>query len=356
MLTAIKRKTILDNALLAPSGDNSQPWAFSWTENSLTIIHDSSRSEHPLNPKNLSSGLMLGCLLEALEIAASNESFATTLQLLDLSAGGTTPWARVHFETTDKHSDPLFNYLKIRSTDRREYQKGHLSLDLFSEILAAEIKYAPAQLHIIDGVTENLKNYIIDAEQNLISHPDILPSVMKWTRYTLSGARRSGDGITWRNMLAKLWEVPFMYLVPRFGPLLNLLRPAMARQHRRRTSKQIESSAGLICISSQKTGHYLENAVQAGRLMMRVWLRLTQLGFGVQPISLSTLPIFYGHENVLDYFFATQSQFYKDGEVTLKKMFGIPQKNFPIWMIRTGKSTPLPVQLRTFRKPANENP
>ena len=345
------RQSILETALQAPTADNSQPWIFEWISDSLNITHDASRAQHPLNPKNSASALMLGCLLETIEIAALDVGLKIRIDLKDLSAEGNALWACVDFVLTDLAADPLSKFIRVRSTDRRKFNKGELSAGLFNEIKLNESKYAPARLHVVSNIHSDLQNYIVDAEQNLMDHSDILPAVMKWTRFTMSEARRTGDGISWRNMLAKVWELPVMYLVPKFPAFLNLVRPQMVKQHRARTLQQLNSSAGLICISSKKTSTHFEGAVQAGRLMMRVWLRLTQLGYGVQPVSLATLPIFYQRENLMDSFFSKQADFFKQGETTLRNSFAIAEENFPIWMIRTGISTPLPAEMRTFRKP-----
>ena len=114
-----------------------------------------------------------------------------------------------------------------------------------------------------------------------------------------------------------------MYLMLKFPKILSLVRPEMKKQHRSRTLKQLNSAAGLVCVSTKKTTIQLEGAVQAGRLMMRVWLRLTQLGFGVQPISLATLPILFQQENLMDHFFIQKLNFFKDGEQILKNAFKI---------------------------------
>lgn len=353
-MTLSQRQSILETAVQAPSGDNSQPWIFAWSEDVLTITHDAMRSQHPLNPGQSASALMLGCLLETIEIAALDVGFEISVKLLNLASEGKSPWAEVRFSSTTQAPDPLSQYIRIRSTDRREYKKGHLSPELFQDIKANEQKYFPAQMHFVSKVETDLQDYIIDAEQNLIDHTDILPEVMKWTRFTMSKARKTGDGISWRNMLAKVWELPVMYLMLKFPKLLNAVRPEMVRQHRARTMKQLNSAAGLVCVSTKKTAIPLEGAVQAGRLMMRVWLRLTQLGFGVQPISLATLPILFHHENVMDSFFSQKLNFFKKGEQLLKKTFHVPPENFPTWMIRTGISTPLPKELRTFRRPVEQ--
>lgn len=353
--TLSQRQSILETALQAPTADNCQPWTFSWKNDQLQIIHDAAISEHPLNPKNSASALMLGCLIETIEIAALDAGYEITTQLKDLSADGKALWALISFNETTKSADPLSKYIRIRSTDRREFEKGELSIQLLQEIKLLEKKYAPAELHVVSKMENKLQNYIIDAEQNLMDHAEILPAVMKWTRFTMNDARKTGDGISWRNMLAKVWELPVMYLVPKFPGFLNLVRPQMVKQHRARTLKQLSSSAGLVCVSTRQTANHFEGAVQAGRLMMRVWLRLTQLGYGVQPVSLATLPIFYQHEGLMDSFFSKRSDFFKRGEQTLRNAFAIPEAQFPIWMIRTGISTPLPAELRTFRKPVTSN-
>lgn len=347
-VSAAQVTDIINKAFWAPSPDNCQPWHFEWDGTWLSIFHNSERSSHPLNPRNLASLIMLGCLIEAIAIAASEHGLKTNFEIAPLSDDNHACWAKSRLAPSDQSRDPLANSLTSRTTDRRLFNGG-------ADVLAkfAESRNANTESHVLVKIPANLEAYIIESEQFLVDHPRVLPAIMHWVRFTLKGARETGDGISWRNMLAKFWEVPTMILVRDFPGTTGIFRPAVRRSHRTRTEAQLRSSAGVVMVSVKLTNGRAEKTdlIHAGRLMLRTWLQLSTMGFGVQPLSLSTLPVVYRNFDVMDEFFVSKVELIDKGLSVLRQSFGLADNRLPVWMLRTGKSTPLPEVLRTFRRP-----
>ena len=122
------------------------------------------------------------------------------------------------------------------------------------------------------------------------------------------------------------------------GPMQNM-----------RLRKLLRSSAGLLCVSTQQAG--FGALIAAGRLSMRLWLRLTQLSYGVQPLTISSLLMYNARNGLLDA--ETGRLFgprYAQAERLFQREFGMDDDFAPVWLFRTGISTPLPETWITPRR------
>jgi hypothetical protein len=84
---------------------------------------------------------------------------------------------------------------------------------------------------------------------------------------------------------------------------------------------------------------------------MRLWLRLSQLGYGVQPLTISSVLMYNARRGMLDP--ETERIFgarYPAGERLFRREFGIPQSAQPVWLWRIGLSSPLPTSWQTPRR------
>lgn len=347
-------KQILEKANFSPSGDNCQPWEFKWNENSLLIFNIESRSTHPLDPNGVTSVLTLGCAIELIAIAASTFNFKIHTTLNKNIPDMNQHWAELTFTHEEIIPDELAPYISKRSTDRRLYKKGLPPHKVIDDINASLDEKALARLHLTSDFTPELTKYIILSEQFLVDHPNALPEVLKWVRFSVSSAKSKGDGISWRNMLTKFWELPLIFIFRKYPHSLKYFRPILQPQFRSRAKAQLLSASGLICVSIPKEGNILASTVDAGRVMMRAWLSMTMLGYGSHPFTMSSLTILFKHLNVLDDFFAKKSETLKLGEEILKSSFKISDDRLPVWVLRTGISSLLPENMSTFRKPISE--
>ena len=336
---------ILEKAIWTPSGDNCQPWTFEWDQKHLKIFHDADRASHPLNPIGVTSILSLGCLLESIRLSSSEFSCKVSHSFQDFKNTGIAHWATVTFDEDNTERNPLADMLLTRNTDRRFFNGGDLRPELFEQT-----EMSTAQLHILNQPNQELINYIVEAEMLLLDHPGMLPETLKWARFSLADARKTRDGLSWRNLGAKFWEVPLMPIIRDFPKILKVAKYAIAPQHRSRIKKQLKSSAGVVCVSAPISDK--KNIVTAGSLMMNAWLSLTRENYGVQPLTLSSTICTCAEQGLLE-LPEKWLKFFNEGENVLKKSFKISSERSPIWMLRTGRSTPLPDRAKTFRLPVS---
>lgn len=347
-------KLILEKANFSPSGDNCQPWEFKWNGESLLIFNIESRSMHPLDPNGITSVMTMGCAIELIAIAATTFSLSTQVTLNKNIPNMTQYWAELKFTPDHITPDELAPFISKRTTDRRLYKQGIAPIKFIQDINASLDESIKARLHITSTFTEEMVKYIATSEQFLADHPRALPEVLRWVRFSVDSAKSTGDGISWRNMLTKFWELPLIFLFRKYPHTLKYFRPILQPQFRSRARAQLLSASALICVSIPKEGNTIAHTVDAGRVMIRGWLSMTMLGYGSHPFTLSAMPILYRHLNILDEFFSKKINTIKKGEEILKSSFKISEDRLPIWVLRTGISSELPKNMSTFRRPISE--
>lgn len=348
-LTNTEIKQILEKANWYPSGDNCQPWSYEWDGKFLSLNLDPVRAKHPLDISQISSLLSLGCLIEGIDLAASEFGSKVSHVASDLTKKDDKILTKVSFSSPSKNieKNDLSEFLAQRTTDRRPYDGGKLSLSTLAEVVREQELFSPARIHTTSGISDELLEYILDTEDHFVSEPKILQATLNWVRFTTSDALKTRDGLPWRNLGVHFWELPLLPLMRDYLFIGKMSKGFLRVQRRKEVKRQLVSSAGLVCVSVSKGDSF--GIVQAGRLMMRSWLSLTKQGYGVHPMTLASIFAFAAHENDPEVP-AARREFYRKGCDLLSKEFLIPNDATPLWMVRTGISNPLPQKLRTLRR------
>lgn len=343
-------ESIVAAAARAPSGDNTQPWTFSWDGSILTVFFDPSKAHHVLDAGLSAAEISLGCVLESASIAASAYGLSTQSRFIGMSEETKQPAAEVTFVADNRQPDPLRDAIPKRTTDRRPFRKGALPVGELRAVSQAFEGRDMVRADFVDPIPADLYNYIVAAETLVARHPSIFLNTLPWIRLSDSETARTLDGMPWRGTGIKAFQYPILPLLRTFPRLFPVVSQSGMRKVQAGTVKRLlNSSAGLFCISTAQPG--TQALLSAGRLAMRLWLRLTQLGYGVQPLTISSLSIYNAKIGVLDT--ASKQLFgsrYTEGEQILRRTFGIPENNVPVWMLRTGLSSPLPAAWLTPRK------
>lgn len=350
-------KRILTLALRAPSGDNCQPWKFEWRDNALKIYHVDLRGKHRINLKNTASWLALGTLLESIAIAASDaspqSSWESRVELTRLPESPEEHWATVRFKAVTPARDKLADALSLRTTDRRLFNGGDLSPLLTEKIKADQERFQGIQVHLRPSpIPHELFGFIQSAEAFVMCDTPAMMDVLKWIRFDEKSKLLTRDGMPAQGLGMKAHEVAGLRMIQRFPGIFPVMRKfGMATQMKAAIAKSLRSSAGLVCITAP-VGQGLEPAsfVNVGRLALRSWLHLTLSGYGVQPLTLSSLYVHCAKAGLMDGLLTPDwIDLYRSGESAIREAFSLPQTQTPVWMLRTGLSSALPESWRTLR-------
>ncbi len=354
----MSRKTyedILKLALRAPSSDNSQPFYFRWRAEKLHIFHDEDRAFRRGNNANFASLLALGCLLECITIAASREGFRFDCCLTFDEEPKIGPWVEASFTADSQQADELLPGLAIRCSDRRLYQGGSLSDPVFEAVRADVARFDGCRLYFQDQPGESFLTYLGQCEAFLWDDPKAIPDVFKWVRWSDREAKETRDGVHWRGLAVPFLLSRLMKLAYKSERFRRFLRKTGAplKSQRRVGREQIDSSAAVGCFTASQVSPRL--LVTIGGAFLRTWVRLNMAGYGLQVMALPSLHVFQHAAGVIptDYPETSKKAFAR-GKAVLQKSFGIPEEETPAWMFRTGKSSALPDNWRTYRRPIAE--
>jgi hypothetical protein len=92
--------------------------------------------------------------------------------------------------------------------------------------------------------------------------------------------------------------------------------------------------------------------LQLGRLFLRAWVRLNMSGFGVQVMANQSIHVFQHVAGIIPEDYPAESKrLFAEGKRILTKSFALAEGEIPAWMFRTGRSSPLPDEMRTLRLP-----
>lgn len=346
------RERILELGMTAPNVDNAQPFYFRWEGDRLLILRDEERDRRRGNVGNYVSMVGLGCLVECVTIAASDEGLAADVAFQYDAQDLKRPWLMVSFRPGQAEPDELLPGLRLRRSDRREYEGGDLSDPVFGRVTADAGNIRGSTLYLQDRLDQKLIDYLLQCEEFLWKDKEILPEMLSWVRWSPKEVRRTRDGVPWQALGVSFLASRLMRFVAQSEIFRRLARrsggPLRAQQ--KTVEAQIRSSAALGCITVEDTEP--ETMFNLGRLFLRAWVRLNMAGFGVQVMANPAIHVFQHVAGILpeDYPAESKRTFAK-GERILAEIFGLPAGEIPAWMFRTGKSSPLPAEMRTLRRP-----
>ena len=276
-------KPILEKAVLAPSGDNCQPWRLDVTDNRISIFNLPGRDASLFNYRQRASLVGLGALIENILIASAALGYTASLTVFP---DKTRPdfVAEVSLEKSDVQSDPLYPYISKRSTNRERYKRLPLKDEQRSAILSAPGVLGFGTVRLLEGGQKDAMAKTVSLNDRIVFENQRLHSFLfKQIRWTEKEAWETGDGLYIKTLGVSGSEaVGFRFL--RNWPLVEVMNKfGLSLFIAKKAEKLCESSSalGIITISDNSD----EGFLKGGRLVQRVWLEATRTGLSFQPIT-----------------------------------------------------------------------
>lgn len=348
-----KLKKIIEASLFYPSGDNSQPFKFKITEeNQVEIFHLSKRGKHKLNFDNVSSFISLGSVIESIKIAASTFKLEVRSTLKNL-INDEGPICIISFKEGEIEEDPLAHFLLERKTDRRKFNGGDL-LDLQVQKINSFENISDTQsvkIHFPKSFDSKFKKFIARCETYVFNDLEALWDILHWINFNSKDDILEKQGLPWKNLGLSRLDAFFISLVKKnhflihifhlFGLNISIMLNAL---------KLLNSSAGTILFTVDNFSN--ESAFELGKVLQRSWTHLCSIGYGVHPVSASCIPYYYLKKcHKLDKsprIPLKARKFYKEAPEIYRDYFEIDER-VPLFMIRVGKTSPLPKEMRIGR-------
>ena len=275
---------LLDLARWAPSGDNTQPWRFEVIDESHLVIHGADTRDHCVyDLDGRPSQMSLGALIETLAIAASGFGLRADIARRD-GLADTRPTFDVYL-TADAAVVPsaLRVAIPVRSVQRRPFRTRQLSGDEKTQL---ETALAPGyRLRWIEGWVPKWQAALLmfnNAELRLTMpeayrvHRDIIHWNRRFSADRVPDQALGADALTLRltRWVMHDWERVRFFNRWLAGTWLPRL--------------QMDLLPGLACgahfvLLRDRAPNTIDDYVEAGRMVQRLWLSATLLGLQHQP-------------------------------------------------------------------------
>lgn len=279
-------RKLVEQAILAPSDGNNQPWRFIYRgDRVLQVRVDPSRwaggVDGPFERQNayiaVGAGIeniMLTAAVQGLEAKVDlfpedgDEDLVATIRLDDL------PGAPV--------ADPLHEQISQRRTNRRPGTRNNL-MPIHGQVLTSAARDGGARLQLCTdraGLDE-LGRLLGEADRLRLLSPGLHGHFLRQMRWTQDEVLRTRDGLPPELLASGPGELVTFNLM-RSGAVPRLLRDIHGGAGLATSAMQaVASSAALAFLTFPGTTP--EAHVRGGRAMQQLWLTATALGLAVQP-------------------------------------------------------------------------
>jgi len=265
------RKTALSYAILAPNPHNRQPWLVELIESDRVVIHrDETRDLPETDPFHRQIFIGLGAFLETLVIAASAQGYNADLTILPNGDNG--PVAEAVF-SNGASPDPLAAQILSRHSTKSPYQARAIS-DAHKSALAgmADFYYDADQVQPIIDMTKR-------AFEIEVLTPHTYKESVDLMRIGKSEINANPDGIEMRE--------PFFEILRRAGYMdAKMLMDTNHFGFQGYLASYLDmlDATPHFAVLTTKTNTRLDQ-LETGRRLMRLYLKTTELGVGLHPVS-----------------------------------------------------------------------
>lgn len=284
---------IIADGILAPSGENCQPWKFEVKNNQICIFNVPEADTSLYNYNQKGSYVAHGALLENMAISAQQYGYRANVDLFPDSQKSDLV-AIVNLDKDESKNDPLYQYLEKRCTNRRDFNGQKLTQEQKDILINTARETGLAEFIIIDDdqSLDNLGKALAVNERIIFENRklhDFFYDHIIWKKEEQSQA--GGFYIETLEFLphqlkgVKLFKNWFILKV------LNKLAGVSKMIVKENAAKYTKSGTfGAIVVSGQTNKDF----VNAGRAMQRVWLAAMALGLSVHPCT----GVLYLHERI----------------------------------------------------------
>jgi len=332
-------RAVLDTAVWAPSGDNSQPWSFTVRGNTVRIHLDPVRDNPILNFKLSGTYIAHGALIENIILAAPLSGLMAHAHILP---DATDPLCTAEITFTEGAGvvDPLAKHIRERHTNRKPYKKQKIGSEIASAFSAAAEPIVGTKFFLTEDATaiRAVAGASALMEQIALETPGIRQLFVGDILWTEEDNRSGKQGLYIKTMELPPPARPLMRWVlnPTFARLVNAIGFAhMARL----TNTGLYASApmmGLVTIAEETPAAY----IAAGRSLERLWLLATSRGLAFHPVTGILFLARSAEKGSAEGLLSQHLQGISAANATIKKQFGAKAGDTPAMLFRVGYAAP----------------
>lgn len=256
---------LVSKATKAPSGHNTQPWKFRRDGSVVEIHPDFDRKLPVVDPDNRELFVSLGCAAENLCLAAQTKGYKSAV-----SVGDTGVVTVSLMEKADIKTNPLFNQIDARQTNRSVYSGEEIALDALKRLQAIRSEDG-VSVHYYARQTKqfnDIEQYVLRGNTHQMQNEAFKAELKSWMRFNKKHQDQTLDGLSYAVFGAP--NVPRWMAEPIMSMAVN------AKAQNKADRKKIESASHLVLFTT--ANNTLNEWVGLGRTLQRFLLTATELG------------------------------------------------------------------------------
>ena len=315
MKPTVDLERLIEYAIKAPSGHNTQPWHFSIEKSEIKVHPDFSRALPVVDSDNHALYISLGCAVENIVLAASHYEMRDDVNISQ--KGNDIPFIKILLEDDETiEKDELFKYIGKRQSTRNEYSSQKVpEADLNELINSFELEGIELIILTEESEIDELEPLIIEGSNRQFQNKDFVKELVDWFRFSKAEAEKKGDGLWIKSM-----GLPAM---PRFIGNIVMKYFVTTKSEAKRWNKLIDATSGFALFTTAQND--IAHWIRLGRSFQRFGLTATKLG------------ISHAHVNMP----CEELEVRKE----LAAKFNLGSKH-PLLLIRFGYSEPMPYSSR----------
>ena len=256
---------LVAQAVKAPSGHNTQPWRFRQNESAVEVYPDFDRRLPVVDPDDRELFVSLGCATENLCLAAQNIGYESSV-----AVGDTGVIAVALTEGADVKSNPLFEQIDLRQTNRSIYTGEEIALDALRK-LQSVCSEKGISIHYYARQTKqfnDIEQYVLQGNTRQMQNESFKAELKSWMRFNKKHQDQTLDGLSYAVFGAP--NVPRWMAEPIMSMAIN------AKTQNKADREKIDSASHLVLFTTRENSR--REWVSLGRTLQRFLLTATELG------------------------------------------------------------------------------
>lgn len=273
-------REILEAGIMAPSGDNCQPWRFEVQGDVVRLFNIPDRDVSQYNFRQRASHIAHGALIENMSIAASVYCMKAEVALLPDTTDADLV-AEIRLVPGDVVADSLVRSIAARCTNRQRYRGGVLEESQREHLISVATPFPGVQVRFFSGKEMERAARVIGLNDRLVfENRDLHTFLFDHIRWSDAEAEATRDGMDIKTLELAPFDAIAFRLFKSFDLVRFLNRFGVSRIIGANARKLAMSAAaiGVITMPSTEPVDY----IACGRAMERVWLEATRQGLAFQ--------------------------------------------------------------------------
>jgi len=280
---------IVRAGIQAPSGDNVQPWRFSFDGNTVNIFLNRSADSCFFNVRQVASTIASGAAIRNMVAAGKAMALNPVVELLP---DGKQPdlMAQLKFTSMKFPQDEILNdALWKRCTNRKMYSRRPVSDGVWQRMESLLTSYPGVRLQWASEREQlsALANVVARVDIIRTENKDLHIHLMNMTRFSASTATASGDGLPLKNLEAGILGEAFLRSTRPWPVMAAANALGVGKLISRHSAQAVIASGGAGVISVEGDG--VKDFLKAGQALQEVWLQCAHLGIQLQPMAAAPL-------------------------------------------------------------------